>query len=83
MKINYNLLFFSAEDLAHHNPKAGYLIHGDDVSWKNFYAHMKIKACDQLFPNQPVANNDSFNMNFTIACHVPIALSLASTHILN
>jgi len=49
MMINYNLLFFSAEDLARHNAKAGYLILGDDVAWEDFYAHMKIKACDQLF----------------------------------
>jgi len=72
------LLFFSAEDLARHNAKAGYLILGDDVAWEDFYAHMKIKACDQLFPNQPVVDNNSFDMNFTIACHVPIALSLTS-----
>ena len=39
---------------------------------------MKIKACDQLFPNQPVVDNNSFDMNFTIARHVPIALSLTS-----
>ena len=72
------MLFFSAEDLACRNPKAGYLILGDDVAWEDFYAHMKIKACDQLFPNQPVVDNNSFDMNFTIARHVPIALSLAS-----
>ena len=78
MKINYNLLFFSAEDLARRNLKAGYLVLGDDVTWEDFYAQMKIKACDQLFPNQPVVDNNSFDMNFTIACHVPIALSLTS-----
>lgn len=72
------MLFFSADDLARRNPKAGYLILGDDVAWEDFYAQMKIKACDQLFPNQPVVDNDSFDMNFTIARHVPIALSLAS-----
>ncbi|KIK05665.1 hypothetical protein K443DRAFT_3674 [Laccaria amethystina LaAM-08-1] len=77
-KINYNLLFFSAEDLACCNPKAGYLILGDDIPWEDFYAHMKIKACDQLFPNQPVVHNNSFDMNFAIARHVPIPLSLAS-----
>jgi hypothetical protein len=72
------LLFFSAEDLAHRNPKAGYLILGDDVAWEDFYAHMKTKACDQLFPNQPFVDDNSFDMNFTIARHVPIALSLTS-----
>ncbi|KIJ97939.1 hypothetical protein K443DRAFT_9520 [Laccaria amethystina LaAM-08-1] len=77
-KINYNLLFFSAEDLARRNPKAGYLILGDDIPWEDFYAHMKIKACDQLFPNQPVVHNNSFDMNFAIARHVPSPLSLAS-----
>jgi hypothetical protein len=77
-KINYNLLFFSAEDLACCNPKAGYLILGDDIPWEDFYAHMKIKACDQLFPNQPVVHNNSFDMNFAIARHVPIPLSLTS-----
>ena len=40
--------------------------------------HMKIKACDQLFPNQPVVDNNSFDMTFSIACHVLIALSLTS-----
>jgi hypothetical protein len=78
MKINYNLLFFSAEDLAHCNPKAGYVILGDDIAWEDLYAHMKIKACDQIFPNQPVVDNNSFDMTFTIARHVPIALSLTS-----
>jgi hypothetical protein len=72
------LLFFSAEDLARRNPKAGYLILGDDIPWEDFYAHMKIKACDQLFPNQPVVHNNSFDMNFAIARHVPSPLSLAS-----
>ncbi|KIJ93203.1 hypothetical protein K443DRAFT_61171, partial [Laccaria amethystina LaAM-08-1] len=47
---------------------------------------MKIKACDQLFPNQPVVHNNPFDMNFAIACHVPIPLSLTSaadyTHLL-
>jgi hypothetical protein len=85
-KINYNLLFFSAEDLACCNPKAGYLILGDDIPWEDFYAHMKIKACDQLFPNQPVVHDNPFDMNFAIACHVPIPLSLTSaadyTHLL-
>ena len=47
MKINYNLLFFSAEDLACHD--VGYLILGDDIAWEDFYTHMKTKACDQLF----------------------------------
>jgi hypothetical protein len=72
------LLFFSAGDLACCNPKAGYLILGDDIPWEDFYAHMKIKACDQLFPNQPVVHDNSFDMNFAIACHVPIPLSLTS-----
>jgi hypothetical protein len=33
---------------------------------------------NQLFPNQPVIDNNSFDMNFTIARYVLIALSLAS-----
>ena len=39
---------------------------------------MKIKACDQLFPNQPVVDDNSFDMTFAIARHVLIALSLSS-----
>ena len=78
MKINYNLLFFLAEDLTRRDPKVGYLILGDDITWEDFYTHMKIKACDQLFPNQPVVDDNSFDMTFSIACHVPIALSLSS-----
>ncbi|EDR06534.1 uncharacterized protein LACBIDRAFT_300030 [Laccaria bicolor S238N-H82] len=39
---------------------------------------MKIKACDQLFPNQPVVDDNSFSVTFSIARHVPIALSLSS-----
>ena len=77
-KINYNLLFFSADDLTRRDPKAGYLILGDDIAWEDFYTHMKIKACDQLFPNQPVVDDNSFDMTFSIARHVPIALSLSS-----
>ena len=78
IKINYNLLFYLAEDLAHPDPKVGYLILGDDIAWEDFYTHMKIKACDQLFPNQPVVDDNSFDMTFSIACHVLIALSLTS-----
>src|SRR5437016_12178412 len=39
---------------------------------------MKIKACDYLFPNQPVVNDNSFEMIFSIARHVPNALPLTS-----
>ncbi|KIJ95576.1 hypothetical protein K443DRAFT_108549, partial [Laccaria amethystina LaAM-08-1] len=37
-----------------------------------------LKAFDQFFPKQPVVTNNSIDMNFTIAHHVPIALSLTS-----
>jgi hypothetical protein len=37
-----------------------------------------LKACDQFFPKQPVVTNNSIDITFTIAHHVPIALSLTS-----
>jgi len=82
MNINYNLLFFLTENLklplTRHNPKAGYLILHDDVTWEDFYVCMKIKACDYLFPNQAIVDDASFEMTFSIAHHIPIALPLAS-----
>ena len=80
--INYNLLLFSIDDLklllTHHNPKAGYLVLCDNVAWEDCYVHMKIKACDYLFPNQAIVDDASFEMTFSIAHHIPIALPLAS-----
>ena len=82
MNINYNLLFFLTENLklplTRHNPKAGYLILHDDVTWEDFYVCMKIKACDYLFPNQAIVDDAMFEMTFSIAGHIPIALPLAS-----
>lgn len=82
VSIIYNLLFFSAEELNKpvccRQPKAGYIVLKDNIPWDNFFGQLKVKACDALFPTQPVVDTTAFEVFFQISRHVPNPLPLTS-----
>jgi len=83
ISITYNILLFSTEELkrapTRRQPIASYLVLKNDIPWEDFYAQLKLKACDALFPNEPLVNNDSFTMTFSVPRHVSNPLNLIST----
>lgn len=48
------------------------------MPWEDFFAQLKRKVCDALFPAQPVVNDDTFGMTFSVPRHVTIPLDLNS-----
>ena len=48
------------------------------MPWEDFFAQLKRKVCDALFPAQPIVNDDSFGMTFSVPHHVTIPLDLTS-----
>jgi len=71
VSIDYNLLFFSTEELKkpirRRQPKAGYAVLKDNLSWDDFYEQIKVKACDALFSMQAVVDAAAFDVFFQIS----------------
>lgn len=80
--ITYNLVLFSTVELARavtrRKPIAAYLVLKSDIDFEDFYAQLKIKVCDNLFPGQPLVNNNSFEMSFSVPHHITNPLKLVS-----
>jgi hypothetical protein len=80
--ITYNLLLFSTLELnrpvTRRKPIAAYLVLKSDMVWEDFYAQLKNKVCDSLFPGQPLVNKNSFEMTFSIPRHVTNPLKIIS-----
>lgn len=80
--ITYNLALFSAAELqrpiTRRKPIASYLVLKSDMPWEDFFAQLKRKVCDALFPAQPIVNNDTFGMSFSVPRHITIPLDLTS-----
>lgn len=80
--ITYNLALFSTQELVkpvtRRKPIAGYLVLKNDMSWEDFYAQLKTKICDSLFPGQAVVNDNAYRMMFSVPRHVTNPINLVS-----
>ena len=79
--ITYNISLYSTEELqrppTHRKPIAAYLVLKNDLIWIDFYAQMKRKACDALFPGQAHVDNNSFDMTFSVPRHITTLSALS------
>ena len=82
VNVTYNLVLFLTVELARavtcRKPIVAYLVLKSDMNFEDFYAKLKIKVCDSLFPGQPVVGNNSFKMMFSVPRHVTNPLKLVS-----
>ena len=74
--------FFSMAELAkpqaQREPAARFLVLLSNLEWLDFYACLKIKACDVLFPGQVAVGDDAYEIMFCIPHHVPNPLPLST-----
>jgi len=81
-KITYNLVIFSLAELAKPQarcePVARFLVLLSNLEWLDVHAHLKIKACDALFPGQVIVGDDAYEITFCIPRHVPNPLPLSA-----
>jgi hypothetical protein len=63
---------------ARRQPKARFVVLSSDLEWPDVQAQLKVKAIDVLFPQQAAVNDAAFEIEFSIAQHVPTPLPLLS-----
>jgi len=75
-KITYTMTIFSLRELS--KPQARFVVLPSDLEWPDVRGHIKIKAIDVLFPQQPVVDDGAFEIEFSIPRQVPTPLPLLS-----
>ena len=80
-KITYNIAIFSRAELAKPQarcePAARFFVLPSNLEWLDIHAQLKIKAGDILHPGQAVIADNTYEMTFSIARHVPNLLPLS------
>ncbi|KAJ2932695.1 hypothetical protein H1R20_g4387, partial [Candolleomyces eurysporus] len=66
----YDIVLYSAAELqkpkVQHESKGRQLIASSNLNWQDFWAQVKIRVVDALFPDSTVILDESFTLFFTI-----------------
>lgn len=81
-KILYMVTALSLEELKKpttcHKPKSHLIELSSSLEWLDLHGYLKIVICDLLFPQQPVIEDDRFEITWCIPHVIPQALFFIS-----